>query len=231
MAEERERKNIAVTLHDEVAQTLAAAKMRLDLLKKIQGSAESLSVIKEVGNLLQQSIKETRSLMNDISSPILYDMGLPSAVQNLAEQASASYGLTVSHSVIGEFESLEHEITITIYHAVRELLYNVVKHSEAQNVSAQVILQETGIRIIVADDGRGFDISDLDSPGNEGGFGLFSIRERVKSFHGSVQIESAPGKGTQVIVELPAVSKGASKSEKETGNKKKATPKRRKRRK
>jgi len=70
-------------------------------------------------------------------------------------------------------------------------------------VSVRVIGEDTGIRTIVADDGRGFEVGDLGLPRREGGFGLFSIRERVKSFHGSMLIESAPGKGTLVTVVLP----------------------------
>jgi PAS domain S-box-containing protein len=204
MTEERERKRIAVTLHDEVAQTLAAAKMRLDLLKKVTDGQASSEVVDEARDLLMQSIRETRALMTDISSPILYEMGLPAAVQNLAEQTSASYGLTVSHDVTGEFSTLGQELTIMIYQAVRELLKNVSKHSEARNVSVRVIAENTGVRTIVADDGRGFEVGDVGLPRHEGGFGLFSIRERVKSFHGSMQIESAPGKGTVVTVALPS---------------------------
>ena len=109
MTEERERKRIAVTLHDEVAQTLAAAKMRLDLLRKVTEGQASSEVVDEARDLLMQSIRETRALMTDISSPILYEMGLPAAVQNLAEQTSASYGLTVSHDVTGEFGNLGQE--------------------------------------------------------------------------------------------------------------------------
>ena len=204
MTEERERKRIAVTLHDEVAQTLAAAKMRLDLLRKVTEGQASSEVVDEARDLLMQSIRETRALMTDISSPILYEMGLPAAVQNLAEQTSASYGLTVSHDVTGEFGNLGQEISVMIYQAVRELLHNVSKHSQARNVSVRVIAEDTGVRAIVADDGRGFEVGDVGLPRREGGFGLFSIRERVKSFHGSMQIESAPGKGTAVTVVLPS---------------------------
>ncbi len=204
MTEERERKRIAVTLHDEVAQTLAAAKMRLDLLRKVTDGQASSEVVDEARDLLMQSIRETRALMTDISSPILYEMGLPAAVQNLAEQTSASYGLTVSHDVTGEFANLGQELTVMIYQAVRELLHNVSKHSQARNVSVRVIAEDTAVRAIVADDGRGFEVGDVGLPRREGGFGLFSIRERVKSFHGSMHIESAPGKGTVVTVVLPS---------------------------
>ncbi|HET6489366.1 MAG TPA: PAS domain S-box protein [Syntrophales bacterium] len=203
MAEERERKRIAVTLHDEVAQTLAAAKMRLDLLRKVTDGVESGEVVDEARELLMQSIRETRSLMTDISSPILYEMGLAAAVQNLAEQTSASYGLAVSHDVAGEFGNLGQELTVMIYQAVRELLHNVSKHSQARNVSVRVIAEDTAVRAIVADDGRGFEMGEVGLPRREGGFGLFSIRERVKSFHGNMLIDSAPGQGTVVTVVLP----------------------------
>jgi PAS domain S-box-containing protein len=227
MAEEMERKRIAVTLHDEVAQTLAAAKMRLDLLKNTAGDGASGDVIDEARELLAQSIRETRALMNDISSPILYDMGLSSAVQNLAEQASASYGLTVSHSVTGEFRDLQQELTVMVYQAVRELLHNVVKHSQARNASVRVTAGEGGIRMIVADDGRGFDADGISSPGSESGFGLFSIRERVKSFNGGMHVESGPGKGTVVTIELP-LSMGKAE---ETRDEEKASPRGRRKRK
>jgi PAS domain S-box-containing protein len=227
MTEERERKRIAVTLHDEVAQTLAAAKMRLDLLKKVTDGQASSEVVDEARDLLMQSIRETRALMTDISSPILYEMGLPAAVQNLAEQTSASYGLAVSHDVTGEFTNLEQEFTIMIYQAVRELLHNVSKHSQARNVSVRVIAEDAGIRMIVADDGRGFEVGDVGLPKREGGFGLFSIRERVKSFHGSMQIESAPGEGTVVTVVLPSSMRQAQK----TRDEEKASPRGRRKRK
>jgi len=203
MTEERERKRIAVTLHDEVAQTLAAAKMRLDLLRKVTDGQASSEVVDEARELLVQSIRETRALMTDISSPILYEMGLLAAVQNLAEQASASYGLRVSHDLTGEFGNLELEFTVMIYQAVKELLNNVSKHSQARNASVRLVAEDTAVRAIVADDGRGFEVGDVGLPRREGGFGLFSIRERVKSFNGSMLIDSAPGKGTVVTVVLP----------------------------
>jgi len=186
-----------------VAQTLAAAKMRLDLLKKVTDGQESSEVVDEARDLLMQSIRETRALMNDISSPILYEMGLLAAVQNLAEQASASYGLRVSHDLTGEFGNLELEFTVMIYQAVKELLNNVSKHSQARNASVRLVAEDTAVRAIVADDGRGFEVGDVGLPRREGGFGLFSIRERVKSFNGSMLIDSAPGKGTVVTVVLP----------------------------
>jgi PAS domain S-box-containing protein len=203
LTEERERKRIAVAMHDEIAQTLAAAKMRLDLLKSVTDPGESRRVVEEAGSLLGQAIRETRSLMTDISSPVLYDMGLPSAVQAFAEQMSASRGIPIAYSFDGELGDLQTEIGVTIYQVARELLQNIAKHSLARSASIRFTRENESVRAVVADDGRGFDAGDLLFPKGEGGFGLFSIRERVKSFDGSLQIETAPGKGTVVTVTLP----------------------------
>ena len=92
LAEERERKKISVTLHDEVAQTLAAARMRIDLLRSKPGDDDSRRALDEAQQLLVQAIRETRSLMTDISNPVLYDMGLQVAVQSLTEEVKARNG-------------------------------------------------------------------------------------------------------------------------------------------
>ena len=125
MAEEQERKRIAVTLHDEVAQTLAAAKMRLDMLKNMERADDYDRVVREIRDLLAQSIRETRSLMTDISSPVLYDMGLAPAVQAMADQASADSGIVASYLFRGDLRDLQIELAVMIYHVVKELLQNV----------------------------------------------------------------------------------------------------------
>lgn len=205
MAEERERKRVAVALHDEIAQTLAAAKMRADLLRNLAGSDESRPVAEELRVLLVQAIEETRSLMMDISSPILYELGLEPALQSLAEKTTELDGIRVSCSPSGDLADLQAELAVMVYQTAKELVQNVVKHSRARNASIQIGREGGAVRVVVADDGRGFDVAGVASPGREGGFGLFSIRERAESLRGGVRIESAPGKGTRVEVTIPAV--------------------------
>jgi two-component system sensor kinase len=90
-----------------------------------------------------------------------------------------------------------------LFQVVKELVQNVVKHSQAGKASIRIVEEKDSIRAVVADDGQGFDVTNLRSPGFEGGFGLFSIRERVNFFSGNVAIESKPGTGTEVTVVLP----------------------------
>jgi PAS domain S-box-containing protein len=204
LAEERERKRIAVTLHDEVAQTLAAARMRIDLLRSLPGDNEYRQLIEQAQELLSHSIRQTRALMTDISNPVLYDLGLCSAVEALAEQIKDRHGIQVQCLFEGNLSSLSQDLNVMVFQVVKELVQNVIKHSGAHGAHIRIIEASHSIRAIVADDGVGFDGNKNDAPDYVGGgFGLFSIRERVKSFNGNIQIKSRPGIGSEVTVELP----------------------------
>lgn len=204
LAEERERKRIAVTLHDEVAQSLAAARMRIDLLRSLPGDNEYRQLIEQAQELLSHSIRQTRALMTDISNPVLYDLGLCSAVEALAEQIKDRHGIQVQCSFEGNLSSLSQDLKVMVFQVVKELVQNVIKHSGAHGAHIRIIEASHSIRAIVADDGVGFDGNKNDAPDYVGGgFGLFSIRERVKSFNGNIQIKSRPGIGSEVTVELP----------------------------
>jgi signal transduction histidine kinase len=204
LAEERERKRIAVTLHDEVAQALAAARMRIDMLRSLPGDNEYRHLIEQAQELLSHSILQTRALMTDISDPVLYDLGLRSAVESLAEQIKDRHRIQVLHSFEGNLSSLSQDLNVMVFQVVKELLRNVIKHSGARGAHIRIIEDRHSIRAIVADDGVGFDGNKNDAPDYiGGGFGLFSIRERVKSFNGNIQIKSRPGIGSEVTVSLP----------------------------
>ena len=204
LAEERERKRIAVTLHDEVAQTLAAARMRIDMLRSLPGGNEYRQLIEQAQELLSHSIHQTRALMTDISDPVLYDLGLCSAVEALAEQIKDRHRIQVQYSFEGNLSSLSQDLNVMVFQVVKELLRNVIKHSGARGAHIRIIEDRHSIRAIVADDGVGFDGNNNDAPDYiGGGFGLFSIRERVKSFNGNIQIKSRQGIGSEVTVSLP----------------------------
>jgi PAS domain S-box-containing protein len=214
LAEERERKKISVTLHDEVAQTLAAARMRIDLLRGKPGDDDSRRALDEAQQLLVQAIRETRSLMTDISNPVLYDMGLQVAVQSLAEEVKARNGISFSSSFNGTLKTLGQDMEVMIFQLVKELVQNIVKHSGAGTAIIRIVEEKDEIKVVVADDGLGFDVGNLGAVGLDGGFGLFSIRERVKSYGGKIRIESEPGKGSEVTVLLPKKAGGSAASRK-----------------
>jgi PAS domain S-box-containing protein len=202
MAEERERKRIAGVLHDEIAQTLAAARMRADMIRGIPSDQEER--MKETKALLAQSIRETRSLMNDLGTPLLFDMGLQAACESLADRLMRIHPVRIRCDIGDAYKGLDPDVKIILYQLIRELLNNIVKHSQAQNALVAIDTENGMFRVKVTDDGVGFDPEVLGAPTAEGGFGLYSIRERLIAVDGTLRIESAPGAGTTVTAIVPS---------------------------
>lgn len=203
LAEERERKKISMALHDEVAQSLAAIRLRIEMLQNFRSKKREYdSIVRDAKELITESITQTRSLMSDLINPVLYELGLKAAIQQYAEQISKAGGISVAFSLQGDL-ALTQDMNVTIYQITKELLKNIVKHSEAKVVKLRLIGKERGVELTVSDDGRGFDPRQIRLPDRESGFGLFSIRERVNFYNGSFLIRSGPGKGTSIRIELP----------------------------
>ncbi len=199
---ERERRRVATELHDGVAQNLALCKLQLNELRG-QWPGRVPRRWNEALKLLEQSIGETRSLVFDLSPPVLYELGLEAALDWLAERIRGRHNLSVQAGAAG-VDPLPDETRVFAFQVVRELLVNVAKHARARH--ATVSLQRAGdrLRLEVADDGVGMEFSALPGLQAEGrGFGLFSMRERLRHSGGSMHIDSAPGRGTRVEVDIP----------------------------
>jgi signal transduction histidine kinase len=135
---------------------------------------------------------------------VLYELGLEAAIYWLAEQTEAKHGLRCEADAPPLRRPIRDDRRILLFQAARELLVNVVKHARATRVKVILEQDHDYVRIIVADDGCGFESSLLTFPlSTERGFGLFSIRERVALLGGELQIDSAPGKGTRATVTVP----------------------------
>jgi two-component system sensor histidine kinase ComP len=130
-------------------------------------------------------------------------MGLQAACEALANSLMDRHPIRIACDIRDAFKYVSPDVKTILYQLIRELLNNVVKHSQAQN--AQIILDmENGyFQATVTDDGVGFEPERLGAPTVEGGFGLYSIRERLIAIDGSLRIESAPGKGTIVTAIVP----------------------------
>jgi PAS domain S-box-containing protein len=203
LAEERERKRIATVLHDDIAQTLAAVKMQLSILQAKPDSDTCANDMIKVQGLLHEAILETRALMNEVGNPLLFDLGVAAACESLANRLMARHPIAITFDIHDALEDLTSDMKVILFQVIRELLNNVVKHSKARNANVRIERDNGFIRAKIKDDGSGFDARLLGAPTAEGGFGLFSIRERLMAFNGSLQIESAPGKGTTATATLP----------------------------
>jgi len=208
LSEERTRKTLAGTLHDQVCQTLALARMRLSSARTLHKDEAVEKIVDEVLEMLALAITETRSLMVEISPPVLHDLGLEAAIDWMAERMSSAQGIVIETVKTGGFSDLEQDLKIMLYQMTRELLTNVVKHSGGRNVLVTIERAEHTIGIKVRDDGKGFDAVEAGSAAADSGFGLFSIRERLKSYNGSLQIESQEGKGATVSIRLSLGKEG-----------------------
>jgi PAS domain S-box-containing protein len=207
LTEERERRKIATALHDQIGQTLALANIKLGALRQKEGAGLLSDSINDIRELVNTAIKSSHTLIFEISPPVLYELGLEAALSSLAEYFRKEHGLPIVYSDDKQPKQLSNDISILLFQSVRELLVNTVKHSRAKRVSLSSSRQTSNIRIIVQDDGIGFEVEEkcvAKEPGH--GFGLFSIRERIRYLGGSIEIESNPGCGTRVTLMAPLMT-------------------------
>jgi signal transduction histidine kinase len=197
LAEARERREIAVDLHDHIIQEFAFIKLRI---VQFRGDAVFCGFernLEEIISLLEGAIQHTRQLTFEISTPILYELGLSAALEWLAEQYETRHKLKIKLKLQDKPRLLPEAERVTLFKSVQELLTNVVKYARATHVTITMKCEYKQLWIEVADDGSGFDVQQLEGAGNlHRGFGLFSIRERLRHFGGELALQSVIGKGT-----------------------------------
>ena len=204
LAEERERRRIAVGLHDQVIQNLAVATIRLDSLRPGLQTEDARNTLQAVRDSTGAAIADLRSLTFELSPPVLYELGLEQALQYLAEQMEREHGIPVLCSDDGQDKPLRDDLRVTLYRSVRELIMNAIKHARASRLKVSVSRFDGNIRILVDDDGVGFDgkVIEMRSPAGAG-FGLFSIRERLFCLGGQLAIDSQLGHGARIALTVP----------------------------
>jgi len=203
LAEARERREIASDLHDHIIQQFAFIKLRIQQFREDAiccGFEQNFAVIIR---LLDGAIERARELTFDISSPILYDLGLSAALERLAESQSLQYEIPILFNAQGTSSNLAEALRVTIFKCVQELLVNAIKYAKAKSIRLQLDYEIEGLSVAVIDDGIGFNPKKVLKPGKGHGFGLFSIRERIRYFGGLMSIESKLSQGTTVRLFVP----------------------------
>jgi PAS domain S-box-containing protein len=198
LAEERERRRLAIDMHDGLNQLLTLAQMKLKALCA-GGDPQTSRALEEVTRLVAEADQRARSLSFQLSPPILHDLGFEAAVQWLVEDIERTYGLRVELEERGRPQPLDKNVSLLLYRACRELLVNVAKHAKADRARVHLNRSDETYEITVQDDGAAFDPREI----NGRGLGLSSIRERLESFGGRMQLASAPGRGTAVTLHAP----------------------------
>ena len=188
--------------------SLALARMQLNGILEAQSELERTMLVKDISHILLKSLQDTRSLIFELSSPVLNEIGLGAAISEwLEEHVRKRYGLKTEF--IDEIDEkfrkkLDDKVRAVLFRNVRELFTNIIKHAKAEKVSVHLKAEDGMVTVIVEDDGIGFDPQAATPPGEEkGGFGLFSIEERMTDLGGTFDIRSEPGKGCRAVLTVP----------------------------
>lgn len=207
LAEQRERKRLADDLHDHLQQLLVFCKFKLSRSKSLEGAGPAAQTIREVDEAVTAALKYSRTLLAELSPPVLRHHGLLAGLRWLAE-SMRQHHMRVTVAAPGALSLvLPEDQSLLVFQSVRELLINAWKYAGTVDVRIAVEEQENGINIRVEDDGRGFDLAAAAAADNSSPlsskFGLFSIRERMTALGGRFDMKSAPGRGTQTLLSLP----------------------------
>lgn len=201
--ENRERKRIARILHDDLQQMLASARLRTEMLFD-DVSNQTAPKVQTIYDILSQSMQAARSLSHELNPAFMVSGNLAAGLRTLAVQTTANYHFDVRVECRLDGNGVSEILQSFIYRSVQELFLNCAKHAAAKHVTLDVLQQENFIVVVMADDGRGFDPEGLNiRGGTQGGFGLFSIQERIVALGGSFDVHSELGKGCRVELRLP----------------------------
>jgi signal transduction histidine kinase len=194
LAEERDRRRLALRLHDRIGEGLALARLRLETLKRVLPK-KHYARLDELSGLLKQLGNETRSLTVELSPPALHDLGLPRAIAWLADHVRRELALPVEVRGEGPLVEVAEDVRLLLFRSLQELLASTVRHG-ASRVVIQLESDGHELRVVIEDDGAG------------GGFPL-AARERLGHLGGRLTVESLPGGERRVLIAVPGRAPGA----------------------
>jgi signal transduction histidine kinase len=205
-AQEEERRAIARELHDEVGQVLTAIKVELAVAARTAGPNNQ--ALADARAITERAMHTVRDLSQLLHPPLLDDLGLPETLEWYVKDFRKRHGLLVDLAIDQPVGELSREATVAAYRIVQEALHNVVKHARAAHCRVSLTQAPHALRLVIEDDGVGFEVAQLNGAGGARGLGLIGIRERAAQLRGRVQIDSVPGGGTRVEIELPQPGRG-----------------------
>ncbi len=201
---EREKAEIARTLHDELGGLLTAAKMDLSWLQSRIQAPELQERLAQLGAVLDEAMDLKRRLVDELRPSLLDHFGLPTALRTYVDAVCQKAGLQVDIELADEAQALPRDTAIAVFRIVQEGLSNIIRHGGARHVRLLMTPASGGFALTLSDDGCGFDPTDDDAA--RATFGLKGMRQRVSSFGGTLVIDSGSGHGTTLRVQVPATS-------------------------
>ena len=209
LAEEAQRRNLAIVLHDHLGQSLAMAKIKIAGALNTVDDETLKAQLKAIETDISDAVKQTRSITYELSPPVLHELGLVVALEWRLEKFSDETGIRTSYEHNAENVQLRNEQQVILFRSVDELLKNVIKHAEASIVLITAQATRYSFLVKIQDNGKGFDTSILTLKQRKtGSFGLFSIKERIEYLGGVLDIQSETGSGTTVTLNVPISLEG-----------------------
>lgn len=196
-------KNIAEEIHDNIGQTLSLAKFNIAVLP-LDASSNLYEPISGTKELINTAIEDLRNLSHGLHSDKLSKMGLADAINNEAKHINKSGKIKAAVELSGTSYSLPNGADIILFRIFQESLNNIIKHAGATEIKTKLNFQPSGLALTISDDGRGFDVKELEEEGS--GLGLTSMANRARLIGANFKIASKPGKGTEILVNLPKSS-------------------------
>jgi CheY-like chemotaxis protein len=206
LTEQRERKRLATDLHDYLTQLLALLCMKLGQIKRLPPAAAQAEIT-QAESVVNEALIYTRTLVTQLSPPVLHEFGLPVALRWLAQQMIRQELSVEVRQSVPDCVPLPEDQAVLLFQSVRELLINVRKHARAHEAVVTIKQSDDDLYITVRDEGEGIDLASAMATNHPSStsskFGLFSIRERMLAIGGRLEVESAPGRGMTARLVLP----------------------------
>lgn len=200
-AQEEERKRIARELHDGIAQTLAALRLRLRVVRTARDEERGMA-LERISADLAAATEEVKRIAHGLRPPALDILGLSPAIESYARSVAENTGIAIVTEVDATDGVLSSDAELALYRIVQEALSNIARHSGAETARVAVNVSRSAVTAVISDTGRGFSVR---SEMERSGLGLFGMQERGAYVGGTVQVESEPGRGTRVRVTIPTV--------------------------
>lgn len=205
-AQEEERKRIARELHDDTAQFLGSLSRELDnFIRKEHGlSPENINFLKDMLARINEGVQNIHRFSQKLRLSVLDDLGLIPALRSLVKTLQDRYGITARFQAAGEAKRYSPEVETAIFRIVQEATTNIGKHSQATEAEVIINFTPEKVHLTISDNGRGFSLTEpVDNLPRIGKLGLAGIRERVHLLGGTINIQSSPGNGTRLEIEIP----------------------------
>jgi signal transduction histidine kinase len=200
-AEENERRRLARELHDGVGQLLSATRRKIQFLQANEGA----DVMSEPLRMLDESIKEVRDLSHSMMPPSLLNKDLRQAIQEFISRINSNKELEIQTEWVNTDNlKLDKTTTLMLYRSVQEIIGNALKHANASTINIEMVNHDTEVTLVIYDDGIGFD--KFEKQDTNTGLGLSNIQSRIAYIGGTLEINSAPGRGVTYVIEVPVLN-------------------------